>query len=197
MFQLMKPAEYPHPERLAVPNRLVIGPDNWEVIEVFSTPATNIKKYPKILMGMHGNILRGARSAGEKLFVKPEQIEVAILMPKSFEPQQGFEMMLAQIHEEGLTTLAAETIHFRHRREFELSGTGWTGVYFETDQPGLIRSTNEYRDQGQGTKIDALNTAIQKHKAVLTAKPGYLPAWRDAARDLAPAVAAFYILTAN
>ncbi len=147
-------------------------------------------------MSING-ILRGPRILGEKLFVKPESQEVALLMPKTFEPQQGFEMMLAQIHEDGLTTLAAETLHFQWRGEFELFGAGWTGVYFDTHHPGSKKANQEYRSWGHGEKIDALEAAIQKTQKVLMIRPGYLPAWREAARDLAPAVAKFFVLTAD
>jgi len=178
IVRFMKPEKYSHPERLDIPRNLVLGsPKDWEVIEVLTTQATMLKT--------------------EFFMNKPhayetETIEIALLMPKKIEAGRGFEMLLAQIHEIGLTTLAAQVVKLEYHGEFSLYGTGFTGVYFDTDRPGLIRATNEYRNMGHTQKIDTLKSLLIQHKDVLTAQPGYLPAWQDTARKLAPAVAAFF-----
>jgi hypothetical protein len=170
----MNAVEYPHPERLKIPSRLVLGgPDNWEVLEVFSTSATRLDGSP---------------------IPQTETIEVALLMPKHPEPEAGFEMLLARVHEEGLTTLAAEAISLSHHGSIQLSGTGFSGIYLFSDHPGEQRSTQEYREMGHTKKIAKLEEALKLYIDTITTRPGYLPAWQDAARNLAPAVAGFFLV---
>ncbi|OGG11351.1 hypothetical protein A2Z00_04630 [Candidatus Gottesmanbacteria bacterium RBG_13_45_10] len=62
------------------------------------------------------------------------------------------------------------------------------------DQIGEQRVTQALKDMGHAKKIAKLEEALKPHKDTITAKPGYLPAWQEAARELAPAVAEFYLL---
>jgi hypothetical protein len=173
----MNPAEYPHPERLVVPNELVAGgSEDWEVLEVFRTPATRLGRW------------------GRLPFLEKENIEVALLMPKKVEPGVGFQMMLARIHKTGLSTLAAECIHLDNFGGFKLIGTGFSSLFFDTDHKGEMEATQWQRDHGHAEKIDELEKLIQEHKHTLNQQPPYLPAWQQVARKLAPSVAAFYLV---
>jgi len=169
----MNANEYPHPERLIITDRNISGGANkWQVLEVFSVPATRVDFYPIPIN---------------------KKIDIALLTPKNIEPGDDFQMKLMEVHEDGLST-QAEFISLNYcNGSFQLEDDGWAGIYLFTTDPDEQQSTQEQKDMGYTNKIKALEDALRPYKDSLTKKPAYLPVWQDAARKLAPAVAKFYL----
>ena len=163
MVCAMRPEDYPHPERLNIPDQLVVGsPKDWEVVGVLTANATI-------------------------------PFDVAVILKTKPDPETVFEMKLARVNESGITTRAWDVINFEHREDyFELHHLLRFSLFFKTDDPRLTQMTEKYKALGHGQKIRELDTQLDIYGSTLTAAVPFIPAWRETAKALAPYVAAFF-----